>query len=284
MTVVFWDVQHGHAIYVRSPNGKHIVVDLGTGTYGSGNAAFSPLLHLNQYWNVSGLHYLIITHPHRDHIDDILNLYYGSPHIFRRPDHLTADDVLVGVSPQDRPKYEKYLALSQGYTGLVAGHPDDPSVAENYGGLAISTFGPVTCSRSNLNNHSVVSVFSYAGLKVVIPGDNESCSFKELLSSALFTTAVAEADILLAPHHGRQSGFHADFVNLVHPRLTVISDGPFGDTSATARYSAASRGWQVNKRSGGTGERKCVTTRRDGVIRAEIGYHAEGVLLSVTVD
>ena len=32
-TMTVWDVQLGLAIHVKAPNGKYIVIDLGTGTY-----------------------------------------------------------------------------------------------------------------------------------------------------------------------------------------------------------------------------------------------------------
>ncbi len=54
-TVVFWDVQHGHAAYIKTPNGRHIVVDLGTGKYSGNNAEFSPLLHLKNNYGVDRL-------------------------------------------------------------------------------------------------------------------------------------------------------------------------------------------------------------------------------------
>lgn len=47
----FWDVQHGNACYIRTPNGRHMVVDLGIGSFG-GNKPFSPLLHLKQSYGV----------------------------------------------------------------------------------------------------------------------------------------------------------------------------------------------------------------------------------------
>jgi len=45
-TVVFWDVQHGHATYIKTPNNRHIIVDLGTGDYSGNNLEFSPLRQL----------------------------------------------------------------------------------------------------------------------------------------------------------------------------------------------------------------------------------------------
>jgi hypothetical protein len=49
--LIFWDVQHGSAAYIRTPK-KNIVVDLGSGSYGTQKAEFSPLLHLKYKWNV----------------------------------------------------------------------------------------------------------------------------------------------------------------------------------------------------------------------------------------
>ena len=43
--IVFWDVDHGHATYLKTPNGRHIVIDLGTGSFGP-QKTFSPLTHL----------------------------------------------------------------------------------------------------------------------------------------------------------------------------------------------------------------------------------------------
>ncbi len=51
--MVFWDVQHSHATYVKSPNGKHIVVDLGIGSHDENNTAFSPLMHLKNNYGVN---------------------------------------------------------------------------------------------------------------------------------------------------------------------------------------------------------------------------------------
>jgi competence protein ComEC len=46
------------------------------------NATFSPILHLKNNWNVRQLDYVGVTHPHLDHIDDILNFDEVSPKSF----------------------------------------------------------------------------------------------------------------------------------------------------------------------------------------------------------
>ena len=52
MRFITWDVEHGSAAYVKTPNGKHIALDLGARQKG---AAFSPLGHLWHKWQVRHL-------------------------------------------------------------------------------------------------------------------------------------------------------------------------------------------------------------------------------------
>jgi competence protein ComEC len=110
---------------------------------------------------------------------------------------------------------------------------------------------------------------------VVIPGDNEKCSFEELMQRSDFKEAVRNSDILLAPHHGRESGYYHDFVSLVNPRLTIVSDGRFCETSANGRYSQKSRGWNIYKENGSKEFRRCLTTNTDGEIFVNFGYSSD---------
>lgn len=282
---VFWDVQHGSAAYIRTPNGKHIVVDLGTGSYGDSDSDFSPLLHLRDEWHVQRLDGVIITHPHRDHLDDILNFDKLSPRVLIRPRHLSEEDIRSGNRKQDKEVIDKYLEINKGYKAPVAPN-ESPFNSDNNGGVEIQIFTPTECATSNLNNHSIVAVMSHARSKIVIPGDNEPASWDELLEKQDFVSAIRGTDILVAPHHGRESGFSSALFEHINPYLTIISDGRFCDTSATDRYAKHTRGWTVTHRKDGTREqRKCVTTRNDGVIVVEFGETQDGKpYMNVTID
>jgi competence protein ComEC len=287
--LVFWDVQHGHSTYIKTPNNRHIVVDLGTGNYSDKNLVFSPLLHLKRNYYVQQLDCVIITHPHLDHIGDILNFDTLGPKILYRPNQLTNDEVMKGVQVNDLMKFRKYCEINNRYTGSIGTEsPNNTSNPENWGGMKISIFTPTQCGHDNFNNHSIITVIEYADIKVVIPGDNEKVSFDELFQkySSLFKNAIKNADVLLAPHHGRDSGYYLDFINLVNPRITIVSDGRFCDTSANAKYSSKSRGWTVHKKRSGTSQdRRCLTTNSDGAVHVSFGYNNDnGRFLSVTID
>jgi len=273
-TFVFWDVKHGSAAYIQTPNGKHIVIDLGIGSYENSNDVFSPLWHLKNS-GINRLDAVIITHPHTDHLDDIANFDLLSPKILIRPRHLTEKEIRDGNRTEDKEIIDQYLSIDSRYTSPVI-DSDDICVSGNNGGVNIQLFTPKSCATSNLNNQSVVTVISYAGLKILIPGDNEPASWDELLGRNDFLSSVKNTDILVAPHHGRDSGFSADLLEYISPRLAIISDGRHCDTSATDRYGMKMRGWTVNKRNGEKENRKCVTTRNDGVIVVEFGTNTNG--------
>jgi len=284
LEIVFWDVQHGNATYIRTPNETHIVQDVGIGSYGMNNKVFSPLLHLKSKYGVSRLDYVIVTHPHRDHIADIMNFDQLSPCALRRPEHLPKDSIMKNIRQEDKYLFEKYFEIDQRFSERIP-PSRDPELSENNGGVDIQVFNPCLCSTSNLNNHSSVTVLSYANSKVILPGDNEPPSWKELLEKNSFKDAIRNADIFLAPHHGRESGYFSELYEYFKPKLTIISDGRFCDTSATNRYSQKSTGWTVHHRSGGREERYCVTTRNDGVVVARLGYTStKKPFIEVTID
>ncbi|MBO0950582.1 ComEC/Rec2 family competence protein [Fibrella forsythiae] len=283
--MVFWDVQHGHATYIKTPNGKHIVVDLGIGDYDTRNQNFSPLLQLKNHWGVKQLDRLIISHPHLDHIDDILNVGGLYPKVVLLPAHLTRNEIMAGARAVDRPKFSMYCDIADTYSNpITSDSPEYVGNIDNWGGLRMNHFVPTTCNHNNFNNHSIVSVFEYAGMKVVIPGDNETPSFEELFKQPGFIERISNADILLAPHHGRESGYNAEFVSLVNPRLTIVSDGRFCDTSANDRYSRKSRGWGIYKNNVEV-QRKCLTTNSDKEIYVNFGFNdsGEGRFLNVRI-
>lgn len=284
LEIIFWDVQHGNATYIKTPNGTHIVQDLGIGSYGTNRKEFSPLLHLRRKYGIDRLDYLIITHPHKDHIADIMNLNRLNPFALRRPKHLSKDDILRNVRQEDKYLFERYFEINQKYSVKIPPN-ENPRFSENNGGVDIQVFSPKSCNTANLNNHSIVTVLSYARSKVILSGDNEPPSWKELLKEEDFRNAICDADILLAPHHGRDSGYSVELFEHFRPKLIIVSDGRFCDTSATDRYYQKSTGWTVHHRSGRKETRHCVTTRNDGVIVVNIGKNPNNKsFIEVTID
>ena len=177
----------------------------------------------------------------------------------------------------------KYIEINKRYNEVVPGS-DSPLQTQNNGGANIQVFLSTECAHSNINNHSIVTVISYAKSKVVLPGDNDEESWQELLGRSSFKQAIEGTDILVAPHHGMQSGYCRDLFKYIRPKLVIISNGRFTDRSCAERYSEVASGWNVRRRNGEIVERKCLTTENDGNIEIAMGWTVEGKksFLSVT--
>jgi glyoxylase-like metal-dependent hydrolase (beta-lactamase superfamily II) len=158
LIATFWDVQHGSAAWLEMPNGEHIVFDLGSGSL-SGPSGFSPLRWLNRTRGVRRLAAAIISHPHRDHIDDIANLNLVRPRALLRP-RLTPAEVRGDNRPQDASAVTTYLRFDQEYSESFG--PGESPLTGRSDGVHFESFLPTRSPPDNLNNRSVVSVVSYA--------------------------------------------------------------------------------------------------------------------------
>ena len=262
-TMKVWNVELGLAVHIKSPNSKNIVIDLGTGKNNS-----SPLQKL--CWE--SIHYMIITHPHLDHISDIESFGMNEPKILYHAYGIPDEDIIAKDDAYSKGKFKKYVDITKRYSSPVTeSNINNPDNSSNYGGLEIQTFQTCACDVSNFNNFSIITVLSLSNCKIVVCGDNEKASLDILMRRSDFKAAVAYADVLVAPHHGRESGYHDEFVKHVHPKITIVSDTSKSTASASSKYTSASSGWKVHKSDGTSSDRYCLTTRNDGNILVEFG-------------
>lgn len=261
-----YDVQMGLAVHVKAPNGKYIVIDLGAGEQGTPNA--SPIKRLFG----CDIACMILTHPHLDHFSDIRNIERCLPRVLFRVKSLTEQEILSHANTETLLRFQQYIHFCARYNiPLTEFDPDNPLVSSNYGGLNVSFWDDDTCDHLNFNNFSIITVFEFEGIKVVVCGDNEVESLEKLMLRHEFQKAISGADVLVAPHHGRKSSYYKDFVACVNPYLTIISDGKYADNSAVKEYSDASRGVEVCGKYNNNAKRYCLTTRQDGNIKILFG-------------
>ena len=256
-----WNVELGLAVHIKAPNGRYIVIDLGS------TSNTSPLKSLSG----KEVGYMIITHPHLDHFSDIQNINYAKPQILSRCKDYTKHELLEGARDCDRNKIIQYCNFSESYSSPVPPYMD-PTTEAPFDGLTIEVFSTSACDKSNKNNFSSIVVLKLGNAKVVVCGDNEKESFEILMKRTDFKEAVKDAWVLVAPHHGRESGYYEEFVDLVKPDITIISDKSGTDTSASQKYTNKSKGYKVNnKLTGEKEDRYCLTTRKDGNIEVIFG-------------
>lgn len=220
------DVGQGDAILLRSPSGKTVLIDAGTGQKGE------YALPAIQALGVSALDLVIATHPHSDHIggmDEVL-------------DTLPAKLYLDNGLPHTTATYNKLMALVESkkipYKAAKVGQ------TYNLGGGAKLTVlnpagDPISGTRSDLNANSVVVRATFGGTCFLFTGDAEAETEERMLANK-----VEPCDVLKAAHHGSGYASAPAFLAAVAPQVVLISVGEgnsYGhpDPSALARYADA---------------------------------------------
>jgi hypothetical protein len=101
----------------------------------------------------------------------------------------------------------------------------------------------------NINDSSIVSLYQFLGWLFVMPGDigdsawqtlweREKHRFEPLIRSS-------KARILVAPHHGRPSGYSDAMCSDIQPHLIVISD-EYGKEDTDQRFRTKGTGLEHN--------------------------------------
>ena len=130
---------------------------------------------------------------------------------------------------------------------------------------AIEVFSPTTelikvCNTTGAyNDCSYVLKISYGGRSVILPGDAEKPAWESMLENP--GADALDCDILKAPHHGRQSGYHAKAAIAMDPEIVVVSVGEKPETDASDEWKAL--GAQV------------LSTRYNGTIRVQLDFDGE---------
>ena len=266
MDMVVFNVQSANCIWISTPNNKNFVFDIGTGTTDSGYE-FNPLTYIyNQ--GVRTIDALVLTHPHSDHVAGIDKLGLFTIRTLSCARNISRNEILNGNMYGAANWVNSYMNLESGYR-IPFSWNESPFNPGNNGGIKVQTFSQNTTAISNLNNRSIVSVVEYFGIKVLLPGDAEPAAFRVLMEDASFLEALAGINVMVVPHHGRESGYCAELFDYFTPQVCVVSDGEVQDTDATSKYSTKATGVTVINRDSRQIERnrKCLTTRNDGALR-----------------
>jgi competence protein ComEC len=207
LVVTVLDVGQGDAILVEAPSGHVILVDGGP----AGPALLNALGDTLDAGREIDL--LVLTHPQQDHVG-------GLTAVAERYDVGAA---VVGGSFSDLPAYHAWRdALATRRTPVTVLAAGDAARA---GGLLIEVLSPqaapVTGSRDDLNNNSVVLRLTYGDVSFLLTGD---LAF-EGEAALLDATGDLRATVLKVGHHGSATSSSPEFVSAVQPAVAVISAG-----------------------------------------------------------
>ena len=275
MKINFYNVEHGSCTHIITPNGKHILIDVGSR---ESKSIVSHLKNTFFRYNYYGqIDQLIITHPHEDHIYDLPALYKNlSPKVLHRP--RGAFDI---VPSKDTPFHREIAdcanKMNNEYNSEVFESPLDQS---NNGGVEIEIISPPfsETTKDDLNTFSNIIIVKYEGYKFILTGDNPKSILQKIMDTNKdnIRQKIAYSTVLLAPHHGRTGEFCEDFFRCINPFLTVVSDKSIVHTTQEETSSVyKGRGAELNGKN-----RYVLTTRNDGTITFEVSKNSCTVFMN----
>lgn len=204
MKIVFFDAGEGDCTLISTPNGKHILIDAGT-EYS--RSTIVPYLNRNR---INKIDYLIITHPHADHIG-------GLPYITAniRADTLVCTaltalnkNIKEVISDNDIP--EKIVSAGNILTieNNIKLYFLNPPLKEIYG--------------SDDNADCLVFKLKYKNFDALFTGDLNAKAEEYLVNKA---GCFLKSDLLKVPHHGSRTSSTPKFLIATLPYISVISCG-----------------------------------------------------------
>ncbi|MGE7692194.1 MBL fold metallo-hydrolase [Lysinibacillus sp. NPDC097214] len=201
MRVHFIDVGQGDSIFIESPNGKTMLVD--GGVKGAGQKVVSYLKELG----VNKLDIVVATHPDADHIGGLIPVlnsidigqFYDSGKVHTSQ---TFEEMLTLIDTKNIP-------YNVPKTGDRIAFDDD---------INVKVLNANENATDN-NDASIVLKLAYGNVSFLLTADAGIALEKEMMQDDV------KATILKAGHHGSNTSSSAEFIQKVHPEVTILSYG-----------------------------------------------------------
>ncbi len=212
LEVYFIDVGQGDCIFLRSPNGKTMLIDTGEGAY------FEVIERFLADQGVTRLDVVVETHPHSDHMggmDQVIETYeigvfYASP------------------ATSNTAAFENMLdALEKKKIDAVAVYADETPTLDWDADVTVRVLSPFRNEEYDLNNSSIVLNIIFGNTAVLLTGDADA--FAESVMLEKLPASYFGATVLKLGHHGSSTSTSDAFLNAVSPKAIVIEVGAGND-------------------------------------------------------
>lgn len=206
LKVHYIDVGQGDSILVQHGD-KNMLIDTGT------NASTNSLMSYLQKQNIKKLDYLVLTHPHEDHIG-------GADAVIK------AFDIGTVYMPKvtTTTKTFKDVVAAMQAKGLKATSPN-PGDTFKFGDASCTILGSINSNKDDLNTYSIVLKLAFGDNKFLFTGDAQTSNEQDMINKGYDLSA----DVLKVGHHGSYTSTSDAFLDKVNPKYAVISCGKGND-------------------------------------------------------
>ncbi len=207
--VHFLDVGEASATLLEQ-NGHFALIDAG------GRESAAETADYLKAAGVKELDYLILTHPHADHMGGMMTVLETFP----------VKTLLLPDVPEDALEnptaYERLCRLGLQRAESLSVLRSGASLPLGDGELAVLLAG---LTDGAVNDVSPILKFTAPGLRFLCEGDAE----RAVEEAALAQKLPLRAELFLAGHHGSSTSNTEDFLKAVRPQAAVVSCGAYND-------------------------------------------------------
>lgn len=254
MDLKIFDVEHGACALLTCDDNTHMMIDCGHNS----TTGWYPGSYLRAA-GITKLDMLAITNYDEDHVSGLINLDANVyiDWLWRNP---LSTRVLKSLKSEGMGRGIDQLCdmINHRFTG------NDLSTLPHFSGITRRVFHNQYPTFDDENNLSMVIYLECFGVGFLFPGDLERAGWLELIKLGAFRNALAATNVLVASHHGRESGCCDEAMNLCpNINVVVISDkGHEHETQQTLDFYASYASGTVFRGN----RRRVLTTRHDGRI------------------
>ena len=213
LEVSFLDVGQGLAMHIRTPAGRHLLIDAGGRPgFDTGEKIVLPYL---RHRRVATLDMLILTHSHYDH-------YGGMATVARnlQVEHFISN----GDSDDAEPFAELMQVLGEREVSMHVVEAGSRITLEN--GLWLDVLSPperrFRHTGDDANNNSLVLRLAFHEFSLLITGDAETVAITWLVREQ---GDKIKSTVLQVPHHGSRGALSSAFLALLDAQAAVIPVG-----------------------------------------------------------
>ena len=205
----------------------------------------NPISYLQDH-DVKGIFRYIQTHPDMDHMDGIKALFntFSPVNFWDTDNKKEIDDTSWENSPYNKEDWQFYkklrdtkqtdgrkrLALLDGDEGQYY-NIGEHNIPDGDGIYILAPNKELIESANetddDYNDCSYVLLFRVGSSRIVFGGDSHDDTWKYILEQ--YSEEVGDVDLLIAPHHGRNSGRSFKFLDTLKPTLTFFGNAPSDD-------------------------------------------------------